>query len=171
MHEGKKPLPVQCSQCEEFFNSKFAVKRHIMLIHEKKKPFACHLCGLGFGESGKLKNHMNNKHDRSKYFECPTCRHEYFPKFSKSSFRNSFIVCFHIFEYTPRPCFPRFLGSKIISDGQKLCILSYYIIQPKISVAWRSSYDKISVDQKFWVQIGNSVVSKSVYIKAMLFKV
>ena len=31
--------------------------------------------------------------------------------------------------------------------------------------------NEISVSQKFWEQIGNSVESKSVYIKAELFKV
>ena len=35
----------------------------------------------------------------------------------------------------------------------------------------RCSINKISVNQKFWARIGNSVASKSVYIKAMVFKV
>ena len=42
--------------------------------------------------------------------------------------------------------------------------------QPKISVASRSPIHKISVDQKFWAQIGNSAALKSVYIKAVYIK-
>ena len=43
------------------------------------------------------------------------------------------------------------------------------LIKKQCSV--KGPIDKISVDQKFWAQIDNSVASKSVYIKAVLFKV
>jgi len=62
IHKGEKPPPVQCPQCERFFNSNGVVKRHIRDVHEKKRAFACPLCDLRFAQNAQLKTHIKGKH-------------------------------------------------------------------------------------------------------------
>ena len=47
----------ECSTCEKIFVSKASLKRHFLLLHEKKKDYVCMTCGKAFSLRQYLKEH------------------------------------------------------------------------------------------------------------------
>ena len=82
---------------------------------------------------------------------------------------NAWLNHFHLLIYTPRPLFPWFFGSKMISVVQKTVQIKLFIKPTKKQCTFKGPINNISVDQKFWARIGNSVASKSVHIKALVY--
>ena len=46
-HEGKT---VDCPNCQNPFQNKTALKRHIEAVHEKKRPHTCVICNESFAQ-------------------------------------------------------------------------------------------------------------------------
>lgn len=59
-HNGTLPeLP--CEICGKVYTSKFFLKSHMLLQHEKSKDFSCDGCGEAFAFLKQLENHMETK--------------------------------------------------------------------------------------------------------------
>ena len=80
-HEDEKVAtkPFSCKTCGSKFGTKTILKRHIYLVHDKKRPFECEICQLRFSDKNSLKRHIESVHDK-KQFECEKCG----SKFSKN---------------------------------------------------------------------------------------
>ena len=51
-----------CDLCGYLANSRYAKKRHIKLVHDKRKDYTCTLCNQMFGQHGDAKRHAASKH-------------------------------------------------------------------------------------------------------------
>jgi hypothetical protein len=51
-----------CEECGYLANSRYAKKRHIKLVHDKRKDYTCTLCNQMFGQHGDAKRHAASKH-------------------------------------------------------------------------------------------------------------
>ena len=65
--------PFDCSICFKQFALKKYVRRHIQVVHDKKKSFKCLDCDKTFSFNSKLKAHHNAVHGGAKPFQCPVC--------------------------------------------------------------------------------------------------
>ena len=59
-HEGKT---VNCPNCQNPYQNKVALKRHIEAVHEKKRPHTCDICNASFAQKPHLKTHKKGKHN------------------------------------------------------------------------------------------------------------
>ena len=57
MHENTHKETFKCEACGRDFNNKNSLKRHIVLVHDKKRGFKCEICGRTFVFEYKLKKH------------------------------------------------------------------------------------------------------------------
>ena len=65
--EKKKPIlkgktSFNCKICDTSFKAKKSLKRHIALIHERKKPFQCNTCDFSFLSKQDLDVHIESVH-------------------------------------------------------------------------------------------------------------
>lgn len=51
-----------CDLCGYLANSRYAKKRHVKLVHDKRKDYTCTLCNQMFGQHGDAKRHAASKH-------------------------------------------------------------------------------------------------------------
>lgn len=59
--ENKKTR-MRCGICKKVVNSRAALKRHKLLVHEKKRTLLCDFCPKLFGENSNLKRHIMKAH-------------------------------------------------------------------------------------------------------------
>lgn len=59
--ENKKTR-MRCGICKKVVNSRAALKRHKLLVHEKKRNLLCDFCPKLFGEKSNLKRHIMKSH-------------------------------------------------------------------------------------------------------------
>ena len=50
-----------CPVCDQKFNQRCSMKRHL-LTHKKIKPFECKVCAMAYTQLYPLKQHLKNKH-------------------------------------------------------------------------------------------------------------
>lgn len=62
--------------CEKSYTTKFNLKRHVNVVHLKKKKFYCEQCERFFASGQNLNEHMNI-HSDSKPFACPECNKKF----------------------------------------------------------------------------------------------
>jgi uncharacterized Zn-finger protein len=55
---------MKCGICKKILNSKAALKRHKILVHDKKKKFLCDFCPRFFGEKSNLMRHILKSHTK-----------------------------------------------------------------------------------------------------------
>ena len=60
----------KCDVCNSVFKSKGNLKKHIQLVHERKKLFKCGTCDAGFTTKYVLRMHCESVHEGKKPFEC-----------------------------------------------------------------------------------------------------
>ena len=51
-----------CDLCGYLANSRYAKKRHVKLVHDKRKDYTCTMCNQMFGQHGDAKRHAASKH-------------------------------------------------------------------------------------------------------------
>lgn len=61
IEKGKK-VKMRCGFCKKIVNSRAALKRHKLLVHEKKKTLLCDFCPRFFGEKSNLMRHIMKSH-------------------------------------------------------------------------------------------------------------
>lgn len=59
----------QCGICKKTVNSRAALKRHKMLVHEKKRDFLCSQCPSAFGERSNLMRHIAKFHSTEQFVD------------------------------------------------------------------------------------------------------
>ena len=95
VHEGKeikKRAPVQCEICENSFNSKYTLIRHISRVHEEIKTYVqCDICEMKFARKSSLTQHISTVHEGNKPFQCEICD----TKFSRKSSLKNHILSIH----------------------------------------------------------------------------
>ena len=65
-----KKKPFSCEICDGSFLSRYDLERHFSKVHEgNKDPFRCYKCNSAFASKGKLKSHIEADHEGKKPFE------------------------------------------------------------------------------------------------------
>ena len=70
VHEMNSTCPI----CNQTFQLKSYLKKHIATVHEGQKPYKCPQCDMNFSQKGGLKSHIDHIHEGKKYkHQCPQC--------------------------------------------------------------------------------------------------
>ncbi|CRK99782.1 CLUMA_CG013090, isoform A [Clunio marinus] len=110
----KDKTRMQCGFCKKIVNSRSALKRHKMLVHEKKKNLLCDFCPKLFGEKSNLMRHIMKSHrkesefdnysdeffcvkeeikgERIEEFSCSTCSHVYSTKWKLEAHESQCLI-------------------------------------------------------------------------------
>ena len=67
----------ECIHCPTKVGSKYALNKHIEIVHNGLKPFKCPKCALVFGFNKQLKFHVDKIHGRKNLFQCHFCHLEF----------------------------------------------------------------------------------------------
>ena len=51
----------------------YDLKRHVTIVHERKKSFQCHTCSEAFFTNSHLKSHVAGAHEGKKPHKCEFC--------------------------------------------------------------------------------------------------
>nr|CAB3267936.1 ZF(C2H2)-13 zinc finger protein [Phallusia mammillata] len=89
VYEGMEKMAM-CRKCGKEFAQEDSLKKHIQVVHQKKKPHKCKECGKQFGQRQDLTVHMNT-HTGIKPFACEKCD----KRFTSSSSRNAHVRQIH----------------------------------------------------------------------------
>ena len=73
--EGAAPYarPHACVYCAAAFRKPGELKKHVRLVHEKRRDHVCRCCSAAFGQASDLKKHMRSQHPNDIPPECPIC--------------------------------------------------------------------------------------------------
>ena len=63
-----------CEQCGKCLSTKSDLKRHVKIVHEKRKEFTCDICEKSFGHRPHLQRHIKSVHEGKKDVKCQKCR-------------------------------------------------------------------------------------------------
>ena len=55
------PRPFSCNKCGKKLRKKEHLKRHVQLIHERRRPYGCKVCAVAFGTKQNLQTHLMTK--------------------------------------------------------------------------------------------------------------
>eukprot|EP00170_Pyropia_yezoensis_P003061 contig_12873_g3068 len=58
---GILPRPFTCNKCGKKLRKKEHLKRHVQLIHERRRPYGCAICVVAFGTKQNLQTHLMTK--------------------------------------------------------------------------------------------------------------
>ena len=73
-HEKTKLPRISCHSCSKTFVKNVSLKRHIEIVHEKKKTFRCSYCAYKSSTGFNLRIHVKRVHERRPLKEiCPFC--------------------------------------------------------------------------------------------------
>ena len=66
---------LQCDVCQQQFNKREHLLRHVAAKHTNKRPYQCEQCDKAFTRSDKLKEHVTSKHtaQADKPYKCDIC--------------------------------------------------------------------------------------------------
>ena len=64
VHEKKS---FGCNICEKTYPNNSRLKRHIAIVHEKKKSLICDICKKTFSEKSTLENHIKTVHEKTNH--------------------------------------------------------------------------------------------------------
>ena len=67
----------ECIHCPTKVGSKYALNKHIDIVHNGLKPFECPKCALVFGFKKQLKFHYDKIHEKKKLYQCHFCHLEF----------------------------------------------------------------------------------------------
>lgn len=70
----KKEYKFKCEKCDQLFNDKSAMKRHIKVIHDKVRDKKCDICGKAFTLPHHLRGHVMTVHKNLKNYHCKLCQ-------------------------------------------------------------------------------------------------
>ena len=73
LHTRSFHKTITCSICKLNFVSKYVLRNHIDVVHEKIKPFKCDSCNQTFALSGNLSAHKMSVHEKIKNLKCGHC--------------------------------------------------------------------------------------------------
>ena len=62
-----------CDQCGKMFTSKQKLRKHIMVVHEKKRNFACAYCDKFFSSNSNVMTHEGRVHTGILPYKCEQC--------------------------------------------------------------------------------------------------
>lgn len=71
------------NDCNKTYSTKFNLKRHVEITHQKQKKYKCDLCQKSFVSQQNLKEHIFT-HTGAKPYKCPYCD-EFFRQISQLS--------------------------------------------------------------------------------------
>lgn len=69
----EKRKDFKCEECEKLFSSNDAVKRHVQGVHKREKHFMCEYCQDMFSQKINLMFHITVKHKTSEKVKCKEC--------------------------------------------------------------------------------------------------
>ena len=69
-----------CYICGKGCTQAAQLKRHIEMVHEKKKQVQCDLCGMEFYSQSMLSNHIKAVHEKRRNFFCEPCNKSFYKK-------------------------------------------------------------------------------------------
>lgn len=67
------PRDYKCPQCVNAYTSPYALKQHVLRIHEKVFSYFCRYCNKGFYQAGDRCQHERFKHTGEKPWKCRLC--------------------------------------------------------------------------------------------------
>lgn len=67
------PRDYKCQQCVNAYTSPYALKQHVLRVHEKVFSYFCRYCGKGFYQAGDRCQHERFKHTFEKPWQCRIC--------------------------------------------------------------------------------------------------
>lgn len=82
-----------CPKCGKSFKHNYKLKRHVSIVHEKRKPHKCphNGCNKSFSQRCHLKVHISSVHDKQKPHKCSKCDRS----FSQNSHLKAHIISVH----------------------------------------------------------------------------
>ena len=69
---GHKFKEMKCDICDEIFNNKSTLERHIFYVHKRVK-FKCKDCEMVYYDSPMLLKHQKVVHEKIECFDCNLC--------------------------------------------------------------------------------------------------
>jgi hypothetical protein len=62
-----------CPHCAATFTQSSGMRRHVRIVHEKRRDHACPHCDAAFGDASKLTVHVRAVHEKRRDHACPHC--------------------------------------------------------------------------------------------------
>jgi len=97
MHEGinHPEFKAHCTFCSYFSCSKYDVKQHVQLIHDKVRDMICLFCGQWFSRKNDLDLHIKGIHDLLMNLKCIKCGYKTYSEklLKRHIIRNGHIDC------------------------------------------------------------------------------
>merc|ERR1739838_164892 len=59
----KMKKPFECKKCDDFFDDRKKLKKHVNHVHDKKKFYKCDLCDATFSKKFNIKFHISSVHE------------------------------------------------------------------------------------------------------------
>jgi uncharacterized Zn-finger protein len=76
MKSVNRKVPFECTKCPKHYWTKYALKVHTNLSHDKFKRHRCYFCSLAIFEESQLIRHMS-KHTKEKPLICYFCQKDF----------------------------------------------------------------------------------------------
>ena len=74
-HKERHGTQLQCLECYQFFQSKHALDKHLLNIHNDTnvRHYSCEFCDQKFIQKVRYDEHVNMKHTKKQIYKCPQC--------------------------------------------------------------------------------------------------
>jgi RNase P subunit RPR2 len=71
--EPKSSRRHACPQCDYKTGNVSSLRKHVRVVHEKRRDHACPQCDAAFGQAGTLRTHVRTVHEKRIDHACPQC--------------------------------------------------------------------------------------------------